>query len=660
MKDVQSYEFPIDIDSFPQNIAIYRYEKEDFIFVGLNKASEITEGVSRLDLLGKKLMDVFPGAKKLGLYDLLLNVKQTHENGHLNFYADGRGVGWRWRENELVYLSNGDVMVIYRNVDYDVFAEEEKAQRLLSLIDKSQTVVFYVKNQPKWPVEFVSRNVEQWGYSKEDFESQKRSFIDLVHHEDFAEVEAEVLRHIEQEVSQFSQTHRILTADGQERWVEDCTVVEKDENGEVNRYLCTIIDITERKKIELQLAESEQQFKLIAETVQAGIFIYTDYFEYANPAFLDICGYRLESLLKIHPWELVESDMQDKLKSVVQRRLKGESFSELYQDLKIVTQMGERRTVRITTQTITYKGHYAGIGSAVDITDIEHTQEQLKLLSQVVEQTEDLIRITDKEGIITYANPAFYKFTGFEMNDVVGKSSNILKSNRLDDVFYERMWATINSGESFKATFVNQKKNHEVFYEQQTITPILNADHEIQYFVGTGKDITARVLAEHENERLARTDKLTGVANRHKGDEFLDESILQAQRYGQPLSVILFDIDFFKAVNDEHGHQVGDTVLVTLCNLVKQEVRQTDLFVRWGGEEFVLVTPQTNLVHAKELAEKIRLSVQKATFCEVKQLTVSCGVTDVKGQETAQELMVRVDEALYEAKKTGRNKVVIR
>ncbi len=782
MKKTPSYELPIDIDSFPQNIAIYRYEKGEFIFVGFNQAAEKTEGIQREDLLGKKLLDLFPSVKKFGLYDLLLNVKKTHENDCLDlaFYADDRISGWR--KNELVYLPNGDIMAIYRDISDEICAEEEKAHRLLNLIDKSQTVVFYVKNQSGWPVEFVSSNVGQWGYNKTDFELENLTLIDLVYPEDFTRAEAEVLRQVEQGVERFTQVFRILTADDQVRWVDNRIVVERNEQGEVCCYLCTLIDITaqkisqdesqtlgelvdisaneiylfrksdlkftylnhgalhkigysldeilkmtpvdikpefnestfrallnsldsshlerlvfetqhqrkdgsfydvevalqllswgieatyvvfasdisDRKEIERQLAESEQKFKLIAETVQTGIFIYTDYYEYANPAFLDISGYRLESLEKKRPWEIFEPDVQDQIKSAVQKRLQGESSTELYNDLKMVTQAGESRTVRITTQTISYKGRYGGIGSVVDITDIQHSQEQLKLLSQVVEQTEDLIRITDKEGIITYANPAFYDFTGFNMDEVVGNFSNILKSNQLNNDFYEHMWATINSGESFKATFVNQKKNKQIFHEQQTITPILNANKEVQYFVATGKDITARVLAEQENELLARTDKLTGVANRHKGDEFLEESMSQSQRYSHPLSIILFDIDFFKAVNDEYGHQVGDDVLVALCDLVKQEVRQTDLFVRWGGEEFLIITPQTNLVHAETLAEKIRQSVQRATFGEVKQLTISCGVSEMIDQETAQELMIRVDGALYGAKKSGRNKVLIR
>lgn len=536
MKKILSYDFPIDIDSFPQNIAIYRYEKGDFALVGLNKAAEKTEGIAKLDLLGKKLIDIFPGVKEVGLYDLFLKVKQTHENDRLDFdfYAGDRVSGWR--KNELVYLPNGDIMAMYQDISYDISSEEEKAHRLLNLIDKSQTVVFYVQNKSQWPVAFVSSNVEQWGYKKSDFETGKLDFLDLLHSEDYSRLETEVLQQVEQGVTQFTQTYRILTADGQERWVDGRTVVERNDQGEVYRYLCAMVDIT----------------------------------------------------------------------------------------------------------------------------DLQYSQERLKLLSQVVEQTQDLIRITNQKGYIIYANPAFYKFTGFEPDEILGNNSNILKSNLLSKEFYERMWVTISSGKSFKATLVNRKKNKEIFHEQQTITPILNDEQEVQYFVATGKDITARVLAEQENELLARTDKLTGAANRHKGDEFLEESILQAQRYNHPLSVILLDVDFFKTVNDEYGHQVGDNVLVALSELVKKKVRQTDLFVRWGGEEFLLITPQTNSANADVLAEKIRLSVQEARFDEIKKLTVSCGVTEMIDQETAQELMVRADGALYGAKKTGRNKVVIR
>ncbi len=782
MKKVQSYDYPIDIDCFPLNIAIYRYEKGDFVFVGFNKAAEKSEGLTKQALLGKKILDVFSRAKESGLHDLLLKVWRTHENGRLDLAFKEDEQGNCWRKNELIYLPNGDVMSMCRDVSLEIYAAEEKTHRLMSLIDKSQTVIFYLQNQYKWPVEFVSSNVEQWGYSKADFESGKLTFIDLVHPEDYAEFEASIVSFIEQGSEQFTQVYRILTDDGEARWVEDRTVVEKDDHGDVSRYLCTIIDITEqkksqcesqtlgevvdisaneiyifrksdlkftylnqgalrkigysldeiremtpldikpefnasafkallnsfensnleelvfetthkckdgsiydvevnmqliswgteetyvvfasdiseRKKIERQLADSEQQFKLIAETAQAGIFIYTNFFEYANPAFLEMVDYRLESLVKMHPWDLVEGELKERIKSTTKKRLQGEVFPQVYHDIKIITQSGMPKTMRIITETISYHGKYAGIGSVIDITDIEQTQTQLKLLSQVVEKTEDLIRITDKDGIITYANPAFYKFTGFEPDEVLGHPSNLLKSDQLSKDFYERMWASISAGESFHATFVNKKKNKQIFYEQQTITPILNDKQVVQSFVSMGKDITERVLAEQENELLARTDKLTGAGNRHRGDEFLEVSMQQAKRYHSPLSIILFDIDFFKTVNDEHGHQVGDEVLVSLSELIKQQIRQADLFVRWGGEEFLVIAPQTTLAHAELLAEKIRQSVEKADFGEVTHLTISCGVTDVKGQETAQELMVRVDGALYEAKKTGRNKVVIR
>jgi diguanylate cyclase (GGDEF)-like protein/PAS domain S-box-containing protein len=782
MKILQSYDLPIDIDNFPLNIAIFRYEKGEFVVVGFNQTAEKLEELTKKAVIGRKLLDIFPEEKASGLPELLLKVWRTHENELLDLGLHEGQAGSQWRRKALVYLPNGDVMVICRDVSLEICATEAKAHRLMNLIDKSQTVIFYLQNKSKWPVEFVSPNVEQWGYHKADFESGKLTFINLIHPEDYAGFETRLFNCIELPAEQCSQVYRVLTAEGQERWVEDRTVVERNENGDVCRYLCSIVDITEqkksqsesqllgevvdnsaneiyifkksdlkftyvnqgalrkigysleearemtpldikpefnllafrallnsfensnleelvfdtthqckdgsiydvevklhlltwgaeetyvvfasditeRKKIERQLADSEQKFKLITETTQAGIFIYGEFIEYANPAFLEMTGYRLESLLKMRPWDFVADDLKDTVKSSTLKRLQGEVFPEEYRDLKVVTQSGELKTMRIMTQTISYHGRYAGIGSMVDITDIQEVQAQLTLLSQVVEQTEDLIRVTDKEGFITYANSAFYQFTGFTADEVLGSKPSILKSGQLDRDFYECMWSTILSGESFKGTFINQKKNKEIFHEQQTITPIFNKDQVLQYFVSTGKDITERVLAEQENELLARTDKLTGVANRHKGDEFLEESMLQAQRYHLPLSVILFDIDFFKAVNDENGHQVGDEVLVSLSELVKQEVRKTDLFVRWGGEEFLLITPQTNLAHAEALAEKIRLSVQTARFGEVKQLSISCGVTDMKDKETMEELMVRVDEALYEAKNTGRNKVVIR
>jgi len=158
-------------------------------------------------------------------------------------------------------------------------------------------------------------------------------------------------------------------------------------------------------------------------------------------------------------------------------------------------------------------------------------------------------------------------------------------------------------------------------------------------------------------EILSVTDKLTGLANRRKLETSLQSEILRARRYGKMFSVILLDVDHFKAVNDTYGHQTGDTVLIELSTLLTSNARETDIVGRWGGEEFLIICPETNLTVVSTLAERYRSEIERQDFGQVGQVTSSFGVAAWQEGDDVQNLIQRADEALYRAKETGRNRV---
>lgn len=137
----------------------------------------------------------------------------------------------------------------------------------------------------------------------------------------------------------------------------------------------------------------------------------------------------------------------------------------------------------------------------------------------------------------------------------------------------------------------------------------------------------------------------------------MDGEIERAKRYAVPLSLIMFDIDYFKRVNDTYGHVAGDTILKTIADLVKDNIRKIDHFVRWGGEEFLIISSETPLDKAYTLAERIRKKISGYTFNDVGKVTVSFGVTEFKKKDTEDAFIKRTDNALYKAKKKGRNRV---
>ncbi len=169
-------------------------------------------------------------------------------------------------------------------------------------------------------------------------------------------------------------------------------------------------------------------------------------------------------------------------------------------------------------------------------------------------------------------------------------------------------------------------------------------------------EIASRKLIEAQLRDLAEVDPLTGVPNRRKLLMVLDSEMKKVERYRQPLSLILFDIDHFKAVNDRYGHDVGDIALKTATDIVSRTVRDVDLLSRYGGEEFVVVCPGTQLDGARVLAEKIRQAIEKHDFKTVGHITVSLGVAEFRSGDDANAFIKRSDEALYRAKSKGRNR----
>lgn len=174
-----------------------------------------------------------------------------------------------------------------------------------------------------------------------------------------------------------------------------------------------------------------------------------------------------------------------------------------------------------------------------------------------------------------------------------------------------------------------------------TLTNITSIDKELK-------------LHKHE----AFHDKLTGIYNRAKFNTILINDIEKASETGATFSVLMFDIDKFKSVNDTYGHLVGDNVLVTLSKIIRKNIRSSDLFARWGGEEFMLILPSSSLENGVKVAELLRQRVEEYTFDDVGHVTCSFGVTSFERGDDLDSLLTRVDEALYEAKESGRNRVV--
>ncbi|WP_028111977.1 sensor domain-containing diguanylate cyclase [Ferrimonas kyonanensis] len=204
---------------------------------------------------------------------------------------------------------------------------------------------------------------------------------------------------------------------------------------------------------------------------------------------------------------------------------------------------------------------------------------------------------------------------------------------------------------------VVSKENGNTTVYLDTKHPLLNRKGDVEGILGISTTVTETWNLRKTLEHQAHIDPLTQLCNRQQLDKVFALELQRCQRYQHPLSIIIADIDHFKEVNDNHGHQVGDAVLKQFARLLESHCRVNDCLGRWGGEEFLLICPQTHLQQASQLAERIRHQVELFSFHGIGRRTLSLGVSEFKANDTPTSLTERADEALYRAKQQGRNQV---
>jgi len=275
--------------------------------------------------------------------------------------------------------------------------------------------------------------------------------------------------------------------------------------------------------------------------------------------------------------------------------------------------------------------------------------EQRKIIDKYV-----LILKTDLKGIITEVNDAYCKTIGFTEDELLGKTHVMMKHENMTKKFFNTMWKDIKNDKIWHGEIKNRTKDKQTIYFLVNIEPAFKEGKKIGY-LSINEDITNK----KKLEKLSITDQLTQLYNRHKLEESFRIEIARTQRYKRPLSTILIDIDYFKSVNDKYGHDIGDETLINIAKILRQNIRLTDIVGRWGGEEFIILVPDSTSDEARQLAEKIRKEIESFNFGEIGRQTSSFGVSSFTENDTKESFVKKADDALYQAKKKGRNTVVV-
>lgn len=299
------------------------------------------------------------------------------------------------------------------------------------------------------------------------------------------------------------------------------------------------------------------------------------------------------------------------------------------------------------------------------ITELEQTEEALRISEEkfraIAETAVDAIISADKNGNIIFWNSGAQRIFGYTDEEILGKPLTVLMPERYREQHKKGIEKIALTGKSKYTGRIAQmyglRKDGSEFPAELSVA-MWKAKKEI-FYSAIIRDITKRKTLEWELEKLATTDMLTQVFNRTKFYEIIKIETERIKRYNHSLSLILFDIDHFKKVNDTYGHGVGDYVLRTLTKIVKNNLREIDYLVRWGGEEFIIIAPETDLGKAKILAERIRTAVEDYKFNRIGTITISLGVTQFTNGDTEDTLIKRADDAMYKAKKRGRNRIEV-
>jgi len=294
-----------------------------------------------------------------------------------------------------------------------------------------------------------------------------------------------------------------------------------------------------------------------------------------------------------------------------------------------------------------------------EIAERERTEENLRKLSRAVEQSANAVVITDREGIIEYVNPWFTRITGYTPQEVLGKTPRVLKSGETHPETYKRLWETITTGKEWTGELHNTKKNGELYWCLEVISPLKDDDGNITHFVAVTEDISERKQTEQTIRHLAFHDPLTGLPNRRLFNDRLQQATARRHRKDNAFALMLLDLDRFKTVNDTLGHDIGDALLKAVAARLLGCTREGDTLARMGGDEFALIALEVGQPEDMARMAKKLIDVLKEPFVlsgHELYVTTSMGVTLYPNDATDADALVKnADIALYRAKDLGRN-----
>ncbi len=409
------------------------------------------------------------------------------------------------------------------------------------------------------------------------------------------------------------------------------------------------VNISDRVRAE---AETRQVMQAASEVIwlsdRAGKFTFV------NAAACEMLGYSQDEMLAMRIPDLLPQEDIDRLVATVEE-LETQAFVRREWWLKRKewgTVLVELVNQRLGADRYLTIGHEIG--------ERKRAEHKLQLAASVFTHAREGIMITDADGTIIDVNDTFTRITGYSREEALGQNPRILNSGRQPPEYYTTMWRVLLETGQWSGEVWNRRKSGEVFAEMQTVSVVRDAAGVTQNYVALFSDITPMKTHQQQLEHIAHYDALTHLPNRVLLADRLQQAIHQSQRRQRSLAVVFLDLDGFKAVNDSHGHAVGDTLLIALAERMKGALREGDTLARIGGDEFVAILVDLELAQDCELVLE-RLLVAASSPVQAGalalQVSASMGVSICPQDGSDADLLIRhADQAMYAAKQAGKNR----
>ncbi len=385
--------------------------------------------------------------------------------------------------------------------------------RLQFLLTSTPAIIYSFLPGADRPTTFVSRNVQAvLGHEPAAFLNDPQFWQRNIHPDDFQKSFSPAAALPAS--GTIRREYRFRHQDGSYRWMHDELQAVCDQSGHVVEYVGYWFDITLRKQMDLELQESEARFRALVEGTEIAVFLSVNLtFTYLNPSALKLFG-------ATHADQLVGQPVLSRIHPDYHAAIKARA-GKIYQGQKGVAPAqpeihlrldGSSVLVEVTASPITFQGQPGAVVFVQDITARKAAEETLARLATAVDQAAETIVITDLDGVIVYANPAFERSTGYTCAEALGQTSNMLKSGRQNADFYRRMWSVLAQGEIWTGHFVNRRKDGELYEEEATISPVRNAQGNIVNYVAVKRDVTREVQLENQFRQAQKMEAIGTLA----------------------------------------------------------------------------------------------------------------------------------------------------